>query len=152
MLQRIQTVYLAIALILLGLMAWLPLAEISVADTVYSFSTKGVVHESSGKVLQNGIPLMVMLGIALLLQVVIIFGYKKRIQQMRLATYNIILMLGMIGLFFYFKYATFKDMEVDLVNYKIALVFPFVAAILNYLAIRAIGKDEALVRSIDRIR
>ncbi len=29
---------------------------------------------------------------------------------------------------------------------------PFINIILTYLAIRAIGKDEALVRSLDRLR
>ena len=152
MLQRIQTVYLGLAFILLGLMVWLPLAEISVGANVYTFSVKGIVNGVTGDMLQSGLPLMVMLGIALVLQVIIIYSFKNRVRQMRLSTFNIILMLGMIGLFFYFKYASFKEMTVDLVSYRIALVFPIVAAILNYLAIRAIGKDEALVRSIDRIR
>lgn len=152
MLQRIQTVYLGLAFILLGLMVWLPLAEISVGATVYSFSVKGIVNEATGNMLQSGLPLIVMLAIALVLQMFIIYGYKNRIRQMRLSTFNIILMLGMIGLFFYFKYASFKEMTVDFVSYRVALVFPVVAAILNYLAIRSIGKDEALVRSIDRIR
>ena len=43
--------------------------------------------------------------------------------------------------------------ELDgIVSYEITAIFPFVAAILTYLAIRAIGKDEALIRSMDRIR
>ena len=152
MIQRIQTVYLALALILLGLIAWLPLAEVVVAGEVFTFTIKGIVNQASGEVLQNGVPLMVILAIVLVLQIMIILGYKKRVRQMRMATYNIILMLGMIGVCFYFKYATFKEMTVDASAYKMALIFPVVAAILNYLAIRAIGKDEALVRSIDRIR
>ena len=152
MIQRIQTVYLAIALILLGLMAWLPFAEIALTDQVYTFSARGIIDESTGQALQNGIPIMTFLSIVLILQIIIIFGYKKRVRQMRMATYNIILMLGIVGICAYFRYASFKDLAVETVTYKIALVFPIVAAILNYLAIRAIGKDEALVRSIDRIR
>ena len=35
---------------------------------------------------------------------------------------------------------------------KIALSFPIIALILDYLAIRNIGADEALVRSLDRLR
>ncbi len=34
------------------------------------------------------------------------------------------------------------------VSFKIAVVFPLVAAILDFLAIRSIGKDEALIRSL----
>ncbi|MDD2382096.1 MAG: DUF4293 family protein [Mariniphaga sp.] len=32
------------------------------------------------------------------------------------------------------------------------MIFPLLAVVLDYLAIRAIGKDEVLVRSMDRIR
>ena len=37
-------------------------------------------------------------------------------------------------------------------SFKFALSFPLVSLILNYLAIRNIGADEALVRSLDRLR
>ena len=33
-----------------------------------------------------------------------------------------------------------------------ALCLPLVALILNYLAVRAIGKDEAMVQAVDRLR
>jgi hypothetical protein len=34
----------------------------------------------------------------------------------------------------------------------IAIIFPVIAIILDYLALRAIFKDEMLVKSLDRIR
>lgn len=68
---------------------------------------------------------------------------------MRLVAFTIILLLGLFGLFFYFTYAAFEDARVA---FKIPVAFPLIAVILDYLAIRAIGKDEALVRSLDRIR
>jgi hypothetical protein len=58
-------------------------------------------------------------------------------------------MLGLFGMFFYFAYAGFEGAKVA---FKIPVVFPIVAVILDYLAIRAIGKDEALIRSLNRIR
>ena len=54
-----------------------------------------------------------------------------------------------MGMFFYFTYAGFDD---AIVAFKIPIAFPVVAIILDYLAIRAIGKDEALIRSLNRIR
>ena len=53
---------------------------------------------------------------------------------------------------FVFLRMSVKDMAEAVIAYKIFMVFPAISAILNYLAIRAIGKDEALIRSIDRIR
>ena len=43
-------------------------------------------------------------------------------------------------------------MEGASVSVKIALSFPLVNLILDYLAIRNIGADEALVRSLDSLR
>lgn len=152
MIQRIQTFYLTVSLILLGLMIGLPLGEIAVGDQIFSFSIQGINNEGSGEQLYNGLPLMVFLGIAIVVQLLAIFGFKNRVRQMRLSGYNILLMLGIVGVSFYFKYASFKEMEIVTNSYKLALVFPFIAGIFNYLGIRAIGRDEALVKSIDRIR
>jgi hypothetical protein len=58
-------------------------------------------------------------------------------------------MLGLFGMFFFFIYYSLGDAQV---SYKVSIFFPLIAVILDYLAIRAIGKDEALIRSIDRIR
>ena len=80
---------------------------------------------------------------------VIIFMYKNRIRQLRITVFTIILLLGLEGVMFYFCYAAFDE---SIVAYKIPMIFPIVAVILDYLAIRNIGKDEALIRSMDRIR
>jgi flagellar basal body-associated protein FliL len=80
---------------------------------------------------------------------VIIFLYKKRILQIRILVFSVVLLLGLFGLFFYFTYAGFTGAKVA---FKVPVVFPVVAVILDYLAIRAIGKDEALIRSLNRIR
>jgi hypothetical protein len=52
-------------------------------------------------------------------------------------------------MFFFFTYYSFSEAQI---SFKISILFPIVAIILDYLAIRGIGKDEALIRSIDRIR
>jgi len=70
---------------------------------------------------------------------------------MRINLINIILMIGYLGLNYYYI-QSFTNQLNGVVSYKITVIFPVVAAILTYLAIRAIGKDEALIRSMDRIR
>jgi hypothetical protein len=92
---------------------------------------------------------MILIGIIAVLHLVTIFLYKKRILQIRILAFTIILMLGLFGLFFYFTYASFEEVKVA---FKVAVALPLVCVILDWLAIRAIGKDEALVRSLDRIR
>ena len=68
---------------------------------------------------------------------------------MRVLGFTIILLIGLFGLFFYFAYAGFDGATT---SFKIPVSFPLIAAILDYLAIRNIGKDEALIRSVDRLR
>lgn len=60
-------------------------------------------------------------------------------------------MLGSIGLGYYMINSQAKELTA-VVDYSIINAFPLVAMVLSYLALRAIGKDEALIRSMDRIR
>jgi hypothetical protein len=75
--------------------------------------------------------------------------FKKRIRQIRILVFNSILMLGLTGLFIFFAYSGFDGAKI---TFKIPVAFPLVGIIFNYLAIRAIGKDEALIRSLNRLR
>jgi hypothetical protein len=152
MIQRIQTLFLGVALILMGLVAWLPLGEIAVGENIYSFTIKGVSNQVTGESVYSGLPLIIFLGIIIILQLIIINLYKKRILQIRIAIYNIIIMLGFVLISWFFVSSSLKQLGGGAYVFKIALSFPIISVILNYLAIRAIGKDEALIRSIDRIR
>jgi hypothetical protein len=84
-----------------------------------------------------------------------IFMFKKRILQMRLNSFNIVLMLfqiiAMVAYFFYFKSNAVAE-EALPTHISLPFALPIINIILTYLAIRAIGKDEALVRSLDRLR
>ena len=152
MIQRIQTFYLLLSLIFIGLIGWMPLGELSGNGNIYSYTVQGIENSLNGKMLFNGWPLMVCLGMIILINVTAIFGFKNRVGQMRMITYNIILMIGFFGVCLFFALNTKARLEGGIVKYEIAFIFPLISAILSYLAIRAIGKDEALVRSIDRIR
>ncbi len=138
MIQRIQSIYLFIVFIL------------SIVQCFYPFASVGKMALGvSNCVIYAGISVIIPL-----MAIVSIFMFKKRILQMRLCSYNIILMifqiLSMVG---YFYFAT-TIQETEEYTKQILLVFalPLVNIILTYLAIRAIGKDEALVRSLDRLR
>lgn len=136
-----------ISAILIGFLFALPFAEIAANDKFYLFNIKGILY--NGEVVEDGLPIMLFVGLILLLHIVAIFLYKKRILQIRFLVFSILLMLGLFGMFYFFTYYSFKGADV---SFNIAVVFPLIAIILDYLAIRNIGKDEALVRSIDRIR
>jgi len=147
MLQRIQTIYILVAELLVASLLKLKLADISVNGDLMELVAKGIFKGE--EMVFNGLPLLIFIGIITLLHIVIILMYKKRILQIRMLVFTIILLLGLFGMFFYFTYSGFDGANVA---FKIPVAFPVVALILDWMAIRAIGKDEALVRSLDRIR
>jgi hypothetical protein len=152
MIQRIQTFFLALALLLMGLIIWLPLGEIAANGKIFSFTLMGIIDSQTGQSVSSAWYLMVLTGIVLFLQFVVIFSYKKRVRQARMAIINILLMLGiLIGYWLFIMFAA-KSMSDGIYTLKIPLIFPLIGIFLNYLAIRAIKRDEALVKSIERIR
>ena len=147
MIQRIQTAFILVSALLIASLYTLKFADLSVNGELYTFVAKGILD--GDKVVFDGLPILLFIGIITVLHFVAIFMYKKRIRQIRILSFSILLLLGLFGMFFYFTYMGFEGAKV---TFSVPLVFPLIAAILDFLAIRAIGKDEALIRSIDRIR
>ncbi|MCK5029673.1 MAG: DUF4293 domain-containing protein [Bacteroidales bacterium] len=152
MIQRIQSIYLLVATILLGSVFAYPFAELLSSDgQCFIFSFNGLSIDNEEGMYLLTIPPIILLVIATLISFISIFLYKKRVIQMRMNSLNIFLMIGYLGLNYYYIQNFSKQLD-GVVSYEITSIFPFVAAVLTYLAIRAIGKDEALIRSMDRIR
>lgn len=154
MIQRIQTVYLLIAEMLIGILFFVPFGEIAAKDgSIYRFDIKGIYLEeiSKSEIIYSSLPLVILWAVSLVLILATIFLFKNRILQMRLSTINIFIQLGFGGLIFYYIYSSTKLLS-GVYSLTIYLMFPVISAILIYLAVRAIAKDELLVRSIDRIR
>ena len=147
MIQRIQTLYMLLSAILLCFLFGIPYADINSGGQLYAFNITGIAQGET--IVQNGIYIAVLIALIVILHFVAIFRYKKRPLQVRLLVFSILLMMGLTGLFFFFIHYSFDNEEV---SYKMAIAFPVVAIILDYLAIRGINKDETLIRSIDRIR
>jgi hypothetical protein len=147
MIQRIQTVFILVAGLLIGSLYVQKFADIIVNNELHIFNAFGIFKNE--ELLFNGLPILIFIGIITVLHFVAIFLFKKRILQIRVLAFTIILLLGLCGMFFYFTYASFDEVKVA---FKVAVALPVVAVILDWLAIRAIGKDEALVRSLDRLR
>jgi hypothetical protein len=150
MIQRIQSVYLLVVAILFGVLLCTPIMEMIHDGHFFILNYKGIIGES-GVVLQQTYLLTALEIIIPVLALVTIFLYKKRMLQIRLTIINTVLMIGFYPLLFVYLYVANKVMPMDFAL-KMTVVFPLVSAILSYLAIRAIGKDEVLVRAADRIR
>jgi len=102
-------------------------------------------------VVQRLWPMSVILALVPLLALIALFLYKKRPLQMRLTMLVLLLSLGtlILGAF----YVLMFDRKIDVnIIWKVKVLFPFISAILAWLAYRAILKDELRVRSYDRLR
>ena len=154
MIQRIQTVYLLIAEILIGILFFVPFAGITGKDgSNYQFDIRGL---SLGGILKSdnvsgSMPLILVWAASMILIIVCIFMYKNRRQQMKFSIMTIFLLLGFGSLIFYSVLSNATILSGSH-SFRVFIIFPVIAAILIYMATRAIGKDEMLVRSSDRIR
>ena len=79
-----------------------------------------------------------------------IFLFKKRMLQIRLTIFSTILLIGYYATLVTFIFMLKEESKTFSPSWTVCL--PLVAIILNWLAIRAIGKDEVLVKAYDRLR
>ena len=99
--------------------------------------------------------LMIISIIIPLISLVTIFLFKYRIVQARLCVVNIILMLGYYALLAWYTWLALNMPDVvHATDWQIQVPasLPLVSLVLTIMALRGILKDEALVRSMDRIR
>lgn len=82
-----------------------------------------------------------------ILALVNLFLYKKRLIQVKINVINMLLALIYYGVFFLMIFINKTECQ-----YNISFVFPAVSIIFSYLANRGIKKDDALVKSLNRIR
>lgn len=136
MIQRIQTVYLALVFIVSGIL--------SLVFPLWKDATGIDYHVGRNTIY------VLLFGLSTALSVFSIFSYKKRQTQFVYNRLNIILNFILLGLF---VYQSLNLSGETLVSEKgIGMFLPIVSIILLALANKAIKKDEDLVKSADRIR
>jgi hypothetical protein len=152
MIQRIQSLYLLLALTMMVLTFFIPYAEVLDIATkkLYVLDIEGITEEGA-QLFQKTWPMIILVSVSCLIEFFTLFNYKKRILQMRLCTYNVLLMMGSVLLMVYYLLQLLRKHNGE-VTVGYSMIFPAVAAILTYLAWRGVRKDEKLVRSVDRVR
>jgi hypothetical protein len=152
MIQRIQSVYLFFALIITGSLFYLNLAELATASEGYVLTYKGVFTSGEDVIMaMPALALNILLILAMVFTTATLFLYKKRMLQIRLSALNLGLHAGLSVMIFYFGKIAAKEFQAEL-SFNWPLILPLISIILIFLAMRSIGKDEALIRSLNRIR
>ena len=158
MIQRIQTVYLLLVAGLFLALLFVPFAVIPSGDIFYQFQVAGLqTMTGEAELVYPTWSLMAINAIIVLLAFISIFMYKRRILQIRICIYNALLMAGFCLLISFYLWQfhsapELHDFKVNFRIFKIYASFPVIAIILDYLAIRNIGADETMVRSLERLR
>ncbi len=154
MIQRIQSLYLLCAVIVLVLAIMLPIGNFLVNDEEVTLTTL-MVTQSGGVKEMGSWPLAILSIAATALPFITIFLYKRRMLQIRLCLSEFVLLIGLQGFIIWVLSLSKKTLAEhgDVVaSYSVPAILPLVAIILVWLAMRGIMKDEALIRSMNRIR
>ena len=136
MIQRIQSVYLALAFIIAG--------PLSLIFPLWK-DANGIDYHVGQSTLYT-----LMFGASAALSVISIFSYKKRQTQFVYNRLNMILNFILLGLFVYQSLNLSGEATVS--EKGIGMFLPVVSIFLLVFANKAIKKDEDLVKSADRIR
>ena len=149
MIQRIQTLYLLAVTILMVVCLCTSVGSIIAADNTISEFSNLCITAADGTKDYAPWALFAILLVVAVLSLGTIFLFKKRMLQIRLTIFSSIMLIG-----YYVTLAAFIFMLAEDVTFSASwtVCLPFVAIVLNWLAIRAIGADEALVKAYDRLR
>jgi uncharacterized membrane protein len=158
MIQRVQSIYLGLAIVCGILTFFLPFAhfysgDVKLAEYVFTgvLNVQSETFESSGPF---SFPAFVFCALLVLIPSVSLAMYKKRPIQMRLVRLGFLVSLGFV------VYLLFAADKINAtlfeggaeVLYHAGFYMPVASLVFYFLALRGIKKDEALVKSLDRIR
>lgn len=149
MIQRIQTVYLLVVAILAVVMISLPVGSLVTPDYHMSELTNLALVSEEGVSDYAPWALFALQTVSAILALVTIFLYKKRMLQIRLTLFNMLVLVGYYVTLVIFV-LNLKGDASFVPSWTVCL--PLISIILSWLAIRAIGKDEMLVKAYERLR
>ena len=162
MIQRIQTVYLALVLILsILLLSGISVGHIRTESQgrteSYVYKAGTVQKESTGErvPLNANTFLIVELAVVIVTAGISIFVYRNRLLQIKLGKFNLFVNFILIAILFFYTESELKNVlpgQTPVISYSFGAYIPLLNVILLVLANRSIKKDEALVRSADRLR
>ena len=157
MIQRIQSIYLLFASLILSITFYFPIAEfIGDSDSLilYVYKVVSLVPGSSNVYdIMFIMPLLAITAIIILFSLVTIFMFKNRRGQMKIIRFLMLLIAVMVGVIFLYYYDILEAASGAIPNFlQIGAFAPLVSFILLFLAYKAVLKDDKLVRSADRLR
>ncbi len=158
MIQRVQTIFLFLVAVAMGLTLSMELWQQSVPDSGEVWSLSALFMEktdATGQVVESASNwyLAALSSFVGFLAIISIFQYRNRGRQMMINMVNSLLMVGLVAAVFFITNNLNTEIGASSNGaYQVGFWAILVAMVCNMLANRFIRKDEALVRSVDRIR
>jgi RsiW-degrading membrane proteinase PrsW (M82 family) len=155
MLQRIQSIYLLFASLVLFALFFFPLAHnVYVSGKPVSIMVTGIFQDVNGaqQNTESFTALTAITAIAALIPLVVIFLYKNRKQQITICYVAIAVLIG----YSFWMAQTVKkaigSVQLDTHTMGIGIFLTSLSIVLLILAAKSIQRDEKLVKSADRLR
>lgn len=158
MIQRIQSVYLLIVVLLSASVFFLPISsKIGITDTsvIFKMDTFNIYQlKGADTVVINNVIFNTFINAAIgLLALFALFKFKSRGLQVKICKTLLLICAAFIALLFYETDRMIPGSSTDFKTiYLPAIYAAVVMPILVFMALKAIRKDDDLVRSVDRIR
>lgn len=141
MIQRKQTIFLLLSMLVIALSFFFPILGVEGAvgqeDLLFNLSA-----------MSGNIGLFITMLAAFLLNGAAIFAYKERRKQMKMILGGVALMV----IWYVLIAITIHWADVRLYHWHISAILPLLVIILNLMAYKGVKHDENLIKSMDRIR
>jgi hypothetical protein len=155
MLQRIQSIYLLLAGLVIFALFLFPLAHNVYIDTIpATIKITGVYQDAGGHPaqMQTFTALIAATAVVGILPFILIFLYKNRKKQIMYCYLYILVIIG----FSFWMVQTIKSVTggftLTTSNFGIGALLSSISIVLVIMAVKAIQRDEKLIKSADRLR
>lgn len=156
MLQRIQSIYLFVASLLLFALYFFPLAHnVYVNNAPVTIMVTGIFEDVNGvqKHLESFTALIAATAIVAIIPLVIIFLFKNRKQQIAFCYGTIVVLFGYsFWMAQTVKQAVGEGVQLGTKTMGIGLFLTSISIVMLILAAKSIQRDQKLVKSADRLR
>lgn len=155
MIQRIQSVFLFLAVVFAGLLFVCPIASFDYGNDVMTLTILNVENQQDAMYFSSTytLPLLVVTILMIVVPLFTIFKFKNRNLQLKLSSLTVFLNAVFCGLIFlYYASNIQKTIVSETVTYMFGAYIPLINMVLAVLAMRWIKKDIELIKSVDRLR
>lgn len=151
MIQRIQSVWLLLAAIVMSALFYTNVYTVEIPSAI-DMPAKMVQDYTSVVTIKNNFLALGLACASIAFSLVSIFLFKKRKEQARLTWLNILLCIALLFWLYMGLNSFWSSYPENGGHISVGLFLPVVTVFLLLLALRGIRKDQKLIKSLDRLR